>query len=240
MQSGFCVNVIFMWTIRKRPQPKTSVKHVLIINSKGGSGKTTLATNLSCFFAAQGKKTALIDYDPQGSSTRWLRERPADLPKIYGIAAHKANYARFTRTWILSLPSDTTHAVIDAPAGIGGVDLNDLLEKADAIVIPVLPSPIDIRATADFIGKVFLSHVYRSSDKALGVVANRALIGSQAYGQLQRFLLNLGIPFICTFAEHRHYLQAAGQGMGINELPLAHDFSELKAWNCLIKWLEQG
>ena len=109
-----------MWTIRRKPQPKSRVQHILLINSKGGSGKSTLATNLACFLAAEGKKTALIDYDPQGSSMRWLRERPTNLPKIHGIAAHKASYARFTRTWILSLPSHITRMVMDAPAGIHG------------------------------------------------------------------------------------------------------------------------
>ena len=226
-----------MWTVRKKPQPRKDIKRVLIVNSKGGSGKSTLATNLCCFFLAEGKKTALVDYDPQGSSMRWLRERPDDLPKIHGIPAFNKNFSRFTRSWILSLPIDVTHVVIDTPAGLSGASLNDLLERADVILIPVLPSPIDIRASADFVGKVFLSRVYRSSSKSLGVIANRVLIESAIYHELERFLLNLSIPFVSTFTEHRHYLQAAEKGVGINELSAQCD--ELAAWRNLVRWIEQ-
>ena len=232
-----------MWNIRKRIQPKKDIKRIVVINSKGGSGKSTMATNLCCFFSAEGKKTALADYDPQGSAMRWLRERPSELPKIHGLAAYSKNYTRFTRAWTLSLPADVTRVVIDAPAGVKGIDLDELLEKADVILVPVLPSAIDIGATADFIGQIFLNHMYRSSSKVIGIVANRALVESSIYGKLERFLLNLNIPFVCTFSEHRYYLQAAEQGVGINELAnqATDDYGcdELQAWERLMRWIER-
>ena len=54
----------------------------LVINSKGGSGKTTLTTNLASYFAANRVPTTVLDYDPQGSSLNWLRSRAALAPKI--------------------------------------------------------------------------------------------------------------------------------------------------------------
>ncbi|MCG7961877.1 MAG: ParA family protein, partial [Candidatus Thiodiazotropha taylori] len=48
------------------------MKRLLILNSKGGCGKTTIATNLAGYYASAGTPTALFDYDPQGSSHRWL------------------------------------------------------------------------------------------------------------------------------------------------------------------------
>ena len=56
----------------------------LVINPKGGSGKTTVATNLASYFAAKGVATTILDYDPQGSSLNWLKQRPLQMPRIHG------------------------------------------------------------------------------------------------------------------------------------------------------------
>ena len=60
---------------------------ILIINSKGGSGKTTLATTIASYFASTNKKTAIMDYDPQGSSLHWLKIRSTDANTIYAANA---------------------------------------------------------------------------------------------------------------------------------------------------------
>ena len=62
---------------------------IVILNPKGGCGKSTLVTNLAAFYAEHGKVPAIMDYDPQGSSTAWLERRPDHLPKIHGIVANK-------------------------------------------------------------------------------------------------------------------------------------------------------
>ena len=63
---------------------------IVIINSKGGSGKTTVSVNLAAALAASGERTALLDLDPQGSSMRWLKQRSEELPPITGIAGFAA------------------------------------------------------------------------------------------------------------------------------------------------------
>ena len=66
-------------------------QRILVLNPKGGSGKTTVSTNLAAYLANEGHYTALMDYDPQASSIRWLSKRPDDCPKIFGVEAHKRN-----------------------------------------------------------------------------------------------------------------------------------------------------
>ena len=58
------------------------MQKILVINSKGGCGKTTMATNLASYFVTQDLATALLDFDPQGSSIRWLNQRPKSGPFI--------------------------------------------------------------------------------------------------------------------------------------------------------------
>jgi chromosome partitioning protein len=115
---------------------------ILVINSKGGSGKTTLTTNLAAYYADRRFRTAIIDYDPQSSSLHWLKARPTTLPAIHAAngAPAKGNAHLSSRQgWV---PLDTEVLIVDAPAGASGLLLKDLVRKANFIVIPVAPSPI--------------------------------------------------------------------------------------------------
>jgi len=69
------------------PEPD-GLHKIVVINAKGGSGKTTLATNLASYYAKLGTPPTLIDFDPQGYSMRWLENRSLQRPKIYGVAAY--------------------------------------------------------------------------------------------------------------------------------------------------------
>ena len=153
----------------------------LVINPKGGSGKTTLATNLAAYFAAARISTALMDYDPQGSTLNWLRQRPTDLPRIHGANAAPPKPGRM-RSLDMRIPEDTRQLVIDAPAGASRLLLQELLARTHCILIPVAPSPIDIHATANFIRDVLLAGRIRTANIRLGVVAN-AVPGMGAYLQ---------------------------------------------------------
>ena len=109
---------------------------VLVINSKGGSGKTTLTTNIASYYADKALKTTILDYDPQNSSLHWLAVRPAHLHPIHGAnAAPAKGFAlRSMQAWV---PEATEVLVIDAPAGANGLMLKELVRKANYILIPV-------------------------------------------------------------------------------------------------------
>ena len=101
-----------------RPTP---VRRVVVLNPKGGSGKTTLAVNTAGYFAYSGFQTVLMDCDPQGSSTRWLRKRKPNQPPIHGIATFEKD-SRTTRSWQLRIPDGTERIVVDTPAAIPAQD----------------------------------------------------------------------------------------------------------------------
>jgi len=145
---------------------------ILVINSKGGSGKTTLATNIASYFASRNHKTAIMDYDPQGSSLQWLSTRPSGANPIHAANA-ATQKGRLIRSLQMYVPADTERLVVDAPAGVDGLLLQEMVRKADFILIPVAPSSIDVHATADFIKELLLKGGIRRNTTKIAVVANR-------------------------------------------------------------------
>ncbi len=219
--------------VKEAPQPK----RLLIANSKGGCGKTTLSTNLATYFARQDAKAALIDYDPQASSYLWIKSRHPSLPPIFSIKAFEKAAVGATRTWQLKVPTDTTHILLDSPAGLSGHLMNDLIRQADVIIVPVVPSPIDIRAAARFIQEMLLSQTFRAHPKPIGVVANRVRRNTLCYSRLRSFLSTLRIPFITSIRDTQYYVRAAEHGLGLFDMqhPSQRDVVE---WNPLIEWIE--
>src|ERR1700741_2882529 len=132
------------------------INTTLVINRKGGSGKTTVATNLASYFAANKIPTTLMDYDPQGSSLNWLRQRPMNAPRMHGAHARPPKPGRM-RSLDMRVPEETRQLVIDAPAGASGLLLQEMLGRTNCILIPVAPSSIDIHATANFIRDLLLA-----------------------------------------------------------------------------------
>src|SRR6202453_3931216 len=121
------------------------MQRILVLNPKGGSGKTTIATNLASYFASQGDRPVLQDNHPQASSSRWLKKRKPDHPFIHGIAAFERN-SRMTRAWQMRIPADAAHVVVDTPAAVSAQQMPEMTKSADAIIVPVLPSDLDIHA----------------------------------------------------------------------------------------------
>lgn len=213
---------------------------VLVANGKGGCGKTTIATNIAGYYASQKRGTALLDYDPQGSSMQWLSLRDREQFPIHGIAAFRQPTQMMTRTFHLRVPASVERVVLDAPAGVGGTDLIELLRQADAVVIPVLPSSIDIHAASRFIQELLLSGKVRARGIRVAVVANRVQEDNPVYQTLQRFLNSLTIPFVARFQDTQNYILAAQQGVSVHELDREQKQQERDEWESLINWLEEG
>ena len=83
---------------------------IVVINPKGGSGKTTLAINLASWYAVRDHNPVLMDHDVQGSSTRWFRKAGPSMHRMDGIAAHERDH-RQTRTFRLRLPTGATRVI---------------------------------------------------------------------------------------------------------------------------------
>ena len=110
------------------------MRHIMVLNAKGGCGKSTLATNIAAYFANEGASVALADFDPQRSSLDWLARRPENRPAIAGVAGYESG--------LRHAPRNADFIIIDAPARSHGKELVDLInqlraqgaERFDAIV----------------------------------------------------------------------------------------------------------
>jgi len=209
---------------------------ILVLNSKGGSGKTTVATNLASFFSSTDTPVAIIDYDIQGSSLIWRSLRADHYPPIHVVNASKPKTG-VTRSWQLSIPSGTERIILDAPAGVNRMMLQDIVKKTDVILIPVIPSPIDIHATSTFVKDLLLLGNVRQRGIEIGVVANRVRRDTLLYEPFKKFLHSLGISFISTLTDTDNYLEATERGIGIFEMDEESVAMERLQWKPITEWL---
>ena len=217
------------------------MQKILVINSKGGCGKTTVATNLASHFASHELSTALLDFDPQGSSTRWLKLRSESNPTIYGShVADKKNTTGKTRSYLMSVPAETERVIFDAPARVSTEELNELILQVDIIIIPVLPSSIDIHAVTRFIEELLITGKVRQKGIRVGIVANRAKKTTRTYRSLERFLKSLKLPFITTLRDTQNYVHAAERGIGISEMWDKRTDNDKEQWEHLTRWLNSA
>ena len=214
------------------------MQRILVLNAKGGCGKTTIATNLAGYFACGGRVTALVDHDPQGSSMKWLSLRDHERPAIYGVAAYQRR-RDVTRAFQMQLPARTERVVIDAPSGVTGLQLVEFVHGADVIILPVLPSPIDIHAAAHFIQDLLLVGKIRHRGTRLGIVANRVREHTLIFRDLERFLSTLRLPLIATLRDSQNHIRAAEEGLSIHELDSTRAGQDVGRWGSLVSWLEE-
>ena len=213
------------------------MRRITLLNMKGGCGKTTMATNLAAYYANKGYKTALTDYDPQGSSINWLSRRSEFRPQIYSLNASKRGDSS-TRTWQLHPPPDTEISILDTPAGIDHLELNLIIDRTDIILIPVMPSHIDIHAAAHFIETLLIKGRARAKGKKIGLIANRVQVNTLSYQSLEKFLGRLDIPLVAKFRRVENYIHANVKGVGIHEFHRNSQFKDLEQWDRLINWID--
>jgi chromosome partitioning protein len=214
------------------------MQKIVVLNPKGGSGKTTIATNLASYFAVEGLRPTLMDMDAQGSSTHWLSKRTQDQPLIHGIAGFERNTG-LTRSFATRLPLDTQRLVVDTPAAIEPQKLPDLTRNATAILVPVLPSDIDIHAAAKCISNLLLIAKVRRDEQRIAVIANRVKKQTLIYKSLMKFLEKMQIPVIATLRDSQAYIRSAESGCGVFEMKPNTVREDLEQWLPLVGWLAQ-
>ena len=210
---------------------------------KGGCGKTTIATNIASHYASQNLNVRLFDHDSQGSSLAWIDRRlqaENSLAEnvIHGVNASKNSDHRLTRSWKLRIPPETDVAIIDTPAGVDMLELAALFQSNDSVLIPVLPSPIDIHATAHFIKELLTTGQVRKQMIRVAVIANRVRKHTVMYHSLERFLFSLNIPFISSLRDTQLYTKAIDEGVGVQEIKSNRTKIDKEQWAPIIRWLE--
>ncbi len=213
------------------------MQRIILLNPKGGSGKTTVATNLAARFAVAGKNPVLMDMDPQGSSVRWVKKRSNDLPPIHGIAAFERS-STVTRSWQLRIPQGCGAVIVDTPAALDPQSFPEITRGADAVLVPVMPSDIDIHAATKCISDLLLFAKVRRSQGRLGVIANRVRGNTLISQTLNRFLESLDIPLVATLRDSQNYVRGAQTGSGIHEMPEWQVRRDLEDWVALTDWLD--
>jgi chromosome partitioning protein len=214
-----------------------SMNTTLVVNAKGGVGKTTVTTNLASYFASRGVPTAIADFDPQGSSLNWIKQRPMSAGKVHGADLAHRNVAGLSAAR-REIPRDTRQLIIDAPAGPSRLLLQDLLTRTQSILIPVAPSSIDVHATANFIKELLLIGQVRLRSIQVAVVANRVRGARPVYEPLEKFIASLKMIFVARVSDSDVYVDAAEAGLGVFDMPADRCGAEQREFLPIVRWVQ--
>jgi chromosome partitioning protein len=178
-----------------------------------------------------------MDFDPQGSTMAWLERRPDSYPSIHGIAAYKKSM-QATRSWQLRVPNEALNIIVDSPAGIGHDELRELTRDSSTILVPVLPSSMDIHAVSRCIADLLLVAKVNRNERKLAVVANRTRKNTKAFGKLMRFLDSLGIPIIAVLRDSQNFVRSAEKGIGLHEMQPSLVRQDVEQIDRIVHWLD--
>jgi chromosome partitioning protein len=204
------------------------MKNILIANSKGGSGKTTLATNFAGYFASLGAQVVLSDLDRQQSATQWVQRRPSEFPFIH--SHNLRNKApTFEPEWI----------VTDSPAGLREEKLSDAIKQADCVIVPIQPSAFDIGASRDFLGILAEEKAIRKNKTFVALVGMRVNSRTHATAGLAEFMEQSGFPVLTYLRNAQAYVTAAELGISLFDMRPSVVMQDLEQWAPLLNWVEE-
>jgi chromosome partitioning protein len=206
------------------------MRSILVVNPKGGAGKTTLTTNVASYLARKGERVTIGDLDRQQSAMAWLEFRDEALPRIQGFDARDG--------WEKKLPKGTTALVIDAPAGIHGRKLGDSLKAADKVLVPVQPSLFDMAATEEFLRLVAEEKSVRKQKTFVALVAIRVDPRTRMAAMLERFLTHFELPVLTYLRDTQVYPSAAAEGRSLFDIAASRAKRELANWEPLTAWID--
>ncbi|WP_424192351.1 AAA family ATPase [Ampullimonas aquatilis] len=204
---------------------------IVIANPKGGVGKSTIATNLSGYFASRGHNVMIGDVDKQESAKKWLNLRPE---QAWPISTWNVN-----ADYIAKPPRGTTHVVLDTPAGLHGWRFNDVLRMANKIIVPIQPSLFDISATAAFLESLKDERSVRNQEVQVGLVGMRVDSRARSTEQLTNFINSLNFPFLGNLRNTQNYVQLAAHGLTLWDVAPGKVERDLLQWQNILDWVDQ-
>jgi chromosome partitioning protein len=207
------------------------MKVVVVANPKGGAGKSTLSTNVAGYFAAQGHAVMLGDADTQQSSKFWLTQRPDTLPPI-ATWEYQPDLVLTAKP-----PRGTTHVVIDTPGGIHGWRLQEVIERADKVLVPVMPSVFDMQATSQFL--LQLLKITEKLPTQIAVVGNRVDARTISAANLRKFVDALDVQVLSYLRDTQYYLHMAAHGLSLFDITPSKVQKDLEQWSPICQWLDQ-
>ena len=204
------------------------MRKIMVLNAKGGSGKTTVATNLASYYANRNLSVVLADYDPQRGSLSWLAARSPGKPPIlaYDGVRQRGATQRMADIYIM-----------DTPAALHGKELNNMIRRAETIIIPVVPSALDMRAVSEFVKEINAAPAISGRRAKVAVIGNRVRLQTKIAWQLDEFLLKLRFSFPTHLRDSMNYVRAAEKGLGIFDMSRYATMHERDDWVPLLRWL---
>ncbi len=200
---------------------------ILVANPKGGSGKTTLATNVAGWLAGKRQGVVLADHDPQRSSTQWLERRPPLFPAITPLAAGAKPARDNGPQWL----------IVDSPAALHGDDLRSEVRRADVMLVPLSPSVFDMAATRRFLETVAEYKAVRDGELAIGIVAMRVDARTKSAAELDEFLSGFDFPLVAHLRDTQVYVYCARDGASVFDLPRSRGEQDWEQWRPLTRWI---
>jgi chromosome partitioning protein len=164
------------------------MKVIAVLNQKGGSGKTTIATHLARALQLAGADVLLVDSDPQGSARDWAAVREDQPLTVVGID-------RPTIDRDLKQVARKDFVVIDGAPQAADLAVS-AIKAADFVLIPVQPSPYDIWATADLVELVKQRIEVTDGRLQAAFVVSRAIKGTRIGGEVTGALADYGLPIL--------------------------------------------
>lgn len=205
---------------------------ILVASSKGGCGKSTIATTLAAHYAQSGKNTAIVDADRQGSSFHWCQRRPDTVPGVLGIEGAR-------RGWAGRLPADTERVIVDTAAGITAEEVETYLDDVDALVVPVLASSFDLEASQAFLHDVGRLPKIKRGKLPVALVANRLKPWTNASQQGVEAMKELHFPLVAQLRDSTGYVVLAALGKSIFDYHSENVNSHQDDWAPLLRWLKK-
>lgn len=202
---------------------------VVIANPKGGVGKTTLSTHVAGYFASQGHAVVLGDADRQHSSELWLGLRPP--------AARRISSWELDPDLAAKPPKNTSHAVLDTPAGLHGWRLKAVTRLADKVIVPLQPSVFDIFATSEFLDQ--LAEQRKAGKVQVGIVGMRVDARTLAADKLREFVEGLGLPVLGFLRDTQNYIHLAAHGLTLFDMQPSRVEKDVAQWQGIRDWLDR-
>jgi len=211
----------------RREEREYPMQTIVVANPKGGSGKTTLATNVAGWLAGKRRNVVLRDLDPQRSATEWLARRPALFPPIAGLAREAKGGKDPEHEW----------RVVDTPAGLHGDDLHEAVRRADVMLVPLTPSAYDMGATRRFLRAIHEFKAIRKGQLALGIIAMRVDPRTHSAAELDAFLQEFAFPVVTHLRDTQVYVHCARDGASVFDLPRSRGEQDWEQWTPLTRWI---
>lgn len=205
---------------------------VLVASSKGGAGKTTIATNLAAHYAVDGKNTVLVDADRQGSSQRWAEKRAGMTNPVLGLSGLR-------RDWPRHIPDDAQRVVVDSAAGIRSAEVGEFLDSVDAVIVPILPSAIDLEAAEPFLAELADLPRIKRGKVPVALVANRLKPWTNASQQAIDAIKRFPFPIVAELRDTQGYVLASELGKSIFDYNSEVVRSHQDDWGKLLRWLKK-